>query len=354
MVERNRRDGPGVWHHVINRGVARRMVFEGARDVAEFMDRIQEVTELGLLEVHSYCLVGSHYHLLARSPVGELAEAMKLVQNGYSRWFNRARKRDGPLWRGRFLSKPVESREYWDILVRYIDYNPVAARMVTMPEQYPWGSAWHYTNGDTTAQGLTRGVIEGVIADRRKSHPSSTYKSVFGKQNSKSASRLISLHGQEPVDFSSHFRNLVATAPERIQAWMQRKAKLADGEPLGIGILDPEVLIQHIGQASCQHGEWKVKPRKRAQNAWELLSCSLLQMFAGFTAAEAAKALTISPSTSARYRTDHMGMMESDALYRERASDLLQRVIASEYASLPNGNRKANHATGLPSVYSTS
>ena len=130
MIDRHREDRVGAWHHVMNRGVARRTVFEGERDAGEFLGLVVQLREAGLMEVHSYCLMATHFHLLVRSPTGELARAMKLLQNGYSRWFNRARKRDGPLWRGRFLSRLVDSDEYWDLLVRYIDHNPVQAQIV--------------------------------------------------------------------------------------------------------------------------------------------------------------------------------------------------------------------------------
>jgi len=46
------------------------------------------------MEIHAFCLMTSHYHLLVRSPIGELSEAMRLAQSAYSRYFNRRHKRD--------------------------------------------------------------------------------------------------------------------------------------------------------------------------------------------------------------------------------------------------------------------
>ena len=97
MVDRHRTESPGAWHHVMNHGVARRMVIEGRRDAGEFLVGVRRVVEEGLLEVHAYCLMGTHFHMLVRSPRGELSRAMMLVQNLYARWFNRGRRRDGPL-----------------------------------------------------------------------------------------------------------------------------------------------------------------------------------------------------------------------------------------------------------------
>ena len=59
----------------------------------------------GLLEVHAYSVLTTHYHLLVRSPSGQMAVAMQRVGNRYVRWFNRRARRDGPLFRG---ERPVD------------------------------------------------------------------------------------------------------------------------------------------------------------------------------------------------------------------------------------------------------
>src|SRR5262249_61913289 len=97
-------------------------------------------------EVHAFCVLTTHFHLLVRSLTGELSRAMCEMQKEYSRWFNRTRRRDGPLFRGRFLSKPVESPEYREYLIRYIDFNPVSAGLAATPGLYPHGSARCYAS----------------------------------------------------------------------------------------------------------------------------------------------------------------------------------------------------------------
>ena len=92
----------------MNRGLARRTVFETRQDVRAFLARLALCVRRGELEVHAYCVLTTHYHLLVRSR-GKLSEGLRRVQNDYVRWFNRARRRDGPLFRGRFLSKHVGS-----------------------------------------------------------------------------------------------------------------------------------------------------------------------------------------------------------------------------------------------------
>ena len=86
----------------------------------------------------------THYHLLVRSPLGKVGVAMQRVQTEYSRAFNRGRKRDGPLVRGRYASKEVDSHSYRCAVVSYIDRNPVSAGLVPRAVDYPHGSARHY------------------------------------------------------------------------------------------------------------------------------------------------------------------------------------------------------------------
>ncbi len=144
MARSPRCDGPGVWHHVMNRGIARRAVFEDSRDVRFFLSRLARAVRAGSIEVHSYCVMTTHFHLLVRSPDGNLSRAMCRVLDDYVRRFNRIRKRDGSLFRGRFRSRPVESLEYRRRLVHYIDANPVLAGLVATHALYPHGSAHWY------------------------------------------------------------------------------------------------------------------------------------------------------------------------------------------------------------------
>jgi len=93
----------------MNRAVARRSLFETREDIRFFLAGVVRSIRRGELEVHSWCVLTTHFHMLVRSPKGQLSEAMRRIQNSYARYFNRKRRRDGPLHRGRFTSKPVES-----------------------------------------------------------------------------------------------------------------------------------------------------------------------------------------------------------------------------------------------------
>ncbi len=86
----------------MNRGLARRTVFESREDFRMFLACMAQAVRRGGIEIHAYCLMSTHFHLLVRSPCERLFDALRRTQNQYAPWFNRRRRRDGPLIRCRF------------------------------------------------------------------------------------------------------------------------------------------------------------------------------------------------------------------------------------------------------------
>lgn len=105
MARRPRRDQPESWHHVVHRALAKRPYFETRSDKRYFLAQIAHEVRAGRLELHAFSLMTTHFHLLVRSPVGESSNSMRRIQNAYSRYFNRRRKRDDPLIRARYFSR---------------------------------------------------------------------------------------------------------------------------------------------------------------------------------------------------------------------------------------------------------
>ena len=111
MARQPRHDDPGSWHHVMNRALARRSLFETSEDIRFFLACVARAVRRGQIEVHAWCILTTHFHMLVRSPKGELSAAMRRIQNRYVRHFNRKRRRDGTLVRGRYRS--CEFRKVW-------------------------------------------------------------------------------------------------------------------------------------------------------------------------------------------------------------------------------------------------
>lgn len=120
----------------MNRGAGRRLVFRSATQRATFLDLLGEISAIYGMEVHAYCLMGNHYHLLLRTPLAGLARAMRHLDGVYTQRFNRSARTDGPLFRGRYRSVLVGEDSHLCCVSRYIHLNPLEARLVSQPQAY--------------------------------------------------------------------------------------------------------------------------------------------------------------------------------------------------------------------------
>ena len=73
MARRLRDDARGRWHHVTNRGLSKRTMFEGEWDSRMFLAFVAKEVRVGRFEVHAFCLMLTRYHLLVHSPTGQLS-----------------------------------------------------------------------------------------------------------------------------------------------------------------------------------------------------------------------------------------------------------------------------------------
>jgi len=300
----------------MNRGLARRTVFEDRECVRFFLSCLARVVRKGLLEVHAYCVMTTHFHLLVRSPTGELARALQLAQNRYVRWFNRRVRRDGPLFRGRFLSRMVDSLQYRRLLVRYIDANPVVAKMVERPLNYPHGSARHYR----TARGplwLERTWIEQDALQRTGTSrfTSEVYQLAFGTALSEAAAEMVEARLVSNVQAPDPLDELVASAPEAVGRWMKRKAKLADGTQPGLPCASGGALWAAWKRRAEARCEWQLPRGTRGVDVWPVMIVGLLRDLAGSSWAEIQQRTGGSSSSIQRRYQSHRAWMADEEAY---------------------------------------
>lgn len=92
---------PGAFYHVMNRGTARQNIFHNEENYYRFLQLLEVIHHQFQTEIHAYCLMGNHYHLLIRTWVNNLSEAIRHLNGLYAKSFNKSIKRDGPVFRGR-------------------------------------------------------------------------------------------------------------------------------------------------------------------------------------------------------------------------------------------------------------
>jgi len=131
----------GYPHHITQRGNYRQEVFESDEDYIRYLEWLKLCSRKYLLKIWAYCLMGNHVHFIAvpMSP-DSLAKTFNTLYMRYSQHFNTRDKATGHLWQGRFVSCVLdESHLYAGI--RYVENNPVRARIVKKAEEYQWSSA---------------------------------------------------------------------------------------------------------------------------------------------------------------------------------------------------------------------
>jgi REP element-mobilizing transposase RayT len=328
MSQRWRADHPGAWHHVMNRGLARRAVFEDRECVRYFLSCLARTVRAGLIEVHAYCLMTNHFHLLVRSPTGQLADAMRLVQNRYVRWFNRRSLRDGPLFRGRFRSRPVESLAYRRQLVAYIDSNPVAAGLVPVPELYPHGSASRYMrpHGPRWLQrDWVEGEAESLAGD--SSFTPDSYRRAFGRPQSEFERALVdarlasSSRDPDPLD------ELVAAAPAGVLRWLQNKARNADGRGIVLPCAPADRVQQATEEWAGRDPEWTLLRGTKRIAVWPPLTVGLLRDLAGASWREVQQRTGLGEGAARRAYEAHRVWVRAEERYGEALAEIGARAV---------------------------
>lgn len=132
---------PGIALHVRQRGNGRQNCFRQDGDRLTYLSLLRACAAHRRCAIHAYCLMTNHVHLLV-TPPDERACALLMRDLGrsYASYFNRRYRKMGNLWEHPFRSCLVESAAYVLACHRYIELNPVRARMVDAPLNHPWSS----------------------------------------------------------------------------------------------------------------------------------------------------------------------------------------------------------------------
>ena len=136
-----RLDAPGVFHHVMIRGIERRKIFRNNKDREDFLDRLEMLLPETQTTCYGWVFLPNHAHFLFQTGKVPLATLMRRLLTGYALSFNRRHKRHGQLFQNRYKSIVCQEDVYLKELVRYIHLNPIRAGIVSNLEElnkYPY------------------------------------------------------------------------------------------------------------------------------------------------------------------------------------------------------------------------
>lgn len=145
----------GIVYHVLNRRVGRLPLFQKAVDYATFEDVLEEAYERSGTRILTYCLMPTHWHLVLWPRTdGELSDVLRWITVTHTqRWHaQHETSGTGPVYQGRFKSFPVQTDAHFVTVVRYVERNPLRAKLVERAEDWQWGSLWRREQRDRRAR----------------------------------------------------------------------------------------------------------------------------------------------------------------------------------------------------------
>ena len=162
---------PGATYHVMCRGNRRGDIFREEEDYVTYLRIVSIAKRRYPFFLYDYCLMTNHVHLQLQTLDHEIWFIMQYINTVYSRYYNKKYNVIGHLFQGRYRAELNEDDSYTVQTSRYIHLNPVKAKMVRLPQEYPWSSYRCYL-------GLEQSEIvdEAFILDYFKVNPRKAYK----------------------------------------------------------------------------------------------------------------------------------------------------------------------------------
>jgi putative transposase len=139
----------GAMYHVMSRGDQREDIFLNDVDRHDFLKTLAEACQKTGWQIHAYCLMRNHYHVVLETPGANLVAGMAWLQSTYTIRLNHRHKLHGHVFSGRYKAQVVDGSGdgYLRTACDYVHLNPVRARLLRRGERllaYPWSSLGYY------------------------------------------------------------------------------------------------------------------------------------------------------------------------------------------------------------------
>jgi len=131
----------GVPQHITVRGNRRQDVFFTDQDRVRYLEWLCEYSERYQFQVYAYCLMTNHVHIIG-NPLNEsgMGNMMRILGVRHSQHINKSQGWSGHLWQNRYFSTMLDEAHLHKA-VRYVEQNPVRAKMISQAVDYPWSTA---------------------------------------------------------------------------------------------------------------------------------------------------------------------------------------------------------------------
>jgi len=280
MVRPYRVEYEGAYYHVMNRGQGRQKIYQSDRYYEYFLWCLEQAHKRFALEVHAYCLMSNHYHLLVRTPRGNLSRTMRHINGVYTQHHNYLKNTDGPLFRGRYKAINIEATSYLLEVSRYIHRNPVETQkpLVDRLENYRWSSYPAYRNQVDSPGWLYK---NSVFDELGSGQPTAAYKRFVESGNDEDTEKFYAKAHWPAVRGSKKFAEKAHLRSNAKKPGVRREHK----------VVAPEVIVKVVAERfGCAQNELlKVKRGKGVDNTARALAIKLCQEQGSMKLSEIAK-----------------------------------------------------------------
>jgi len=185
MPRKRRVEYPGAMYHVMSRGDRREDIFLDDVDRHDFIKTLAESCLRTGWQVHAYCLMRNHYHLVLETPNANLVAGMAWLQSTYTIRLNHRHKLFGHVFSGRYKAQVVEGsgNGYLRTACDYVHLNPLRAGLLKPEERlvaYPWSSLGWYMAAPEHRPGWVR--VDRLLAEHGLGGDSATNRQEFERR----------------------------------------------------------------------------------------------------------------------------------------------------------------------------
>jgi putative transposase len=160
-------------YHVTSRGDRREPIFLDDTDRMALLALLEQACVRFDASVLAYCVMGNHHHLVLATRRANLSMLMRHLNGVYTQRFNRRHGKAGHVFQGRFKAILVDADAYMLSVCRYVDLNPVRARMVTAPDAWPWSSYRAHVRQAEAPPWLDTAPLAAALLGREPDDPAS-------------------------------------------------------------------------------------------------------------------------------------------------------------------------------------
>ncbi|HWO40388.1 MAG TPA: transposase [Candidatus Eisenbacteria bacterium] len=305
---------PGALYHVIARGNRQQSIFHEKRDYLKFLDSLAENVRRYNFHLYAYVLMTNHFHLLLEQERLPLSRFMQVLLTSYAQWHNQRYRHVGHLFQGRYRSLVCDKESYLLELTRYIHLNPVRAKMVTRPDEYPWSSYRVYLGEPSRPYVETETVLQ-LLAETPAAARQAYRDFVFDALGESSRPELYAAADQQLLGdnrFVENSKTSHVLEREKAPALKPSIGKILQSVASHTGIPAPILAGRTEGEAV-----------KRARE----MVAGIARDYAGLSLAEVASSLNRSPNTISVLARRLADRVQRDALSRELVEEVLKSII---------------------------